>query len=540
MRVVRLDSNFYAISCVGYSIALRNAAKMSPGMFWDSERRIWYGRQDAVDLCCAILSNGGITVEAAPSDYVYERWRDMHFSPKLRNYQLVGARHLIEEKRAILADDMGLGKTLTALSAAFASGSNRILIVCPNRAKDVWKRELKKSFNEEAFYPQGRGGRNEPAGKLSSSARVWVINYEILSAWQEILIRESFDDVIFDECHNLMNEKSKRTQAARAVSKDATYVWGLSGTLLPNRVSDLYAIVETIRPKTFGTFFNFAFRYCGAIQGEHPSRAVPGAKEKHWNFDGSSNEDELRQRLAYFALRRTKSDVKLELPPKTRMSLFVDVKGARPPSVAASLSKSEMRRQLDVAATGKLGDVVDAARAAVLEGNRVVIFTYRKVVAESLTASLTAAGVFAQYFHGDVPQARRLSYLTSPPDVLVATIDSAGDAIDLSFASVCIFAELSYEPFKLLQAEARLHRFGQENPVLIQYFLARGTVDELVAKAVIDKLDTFGAVGFTPDGEALQPALQENESDMMQRLYDAMLSFEETSPLLLDENVSED
>jgi len=522
MRVIRRDDDFFAIECRGYSPILRNAAKMSPGLLWDKERKHWYGRADAVDLCAAHLSNEGIIVEA--SDVDSQPNYTVEYSSKLRAYQKEGVHFLVSQKRAILADDMGLGKTLTALSAAFASKGRSVLVVCPNRAKHVWVKELEKSFSPTSIcLPKGRKVESLDGG------HVWICNYEILDAWKDEFIRKNFDVVIFDECHNLMNEKSKRTIAARAVAKDASYVWGLSGTLIPNRVSDLYSIVETIRPGTFGTFFNFAFRYCGPEQGEHLSRSVPGAKEKHWDFDGSSHEDELRQRLAYFALRRTKTDVALELPKKTRQSIFLDV--AAPAASYLIPSKSEIRRLLDLTATKKIPDILDAARNAIEDGEKVVIFTYRKSIAENIAASLHASGVKTALVTGEVPLAQREASIAAGHagniQAFVATIDSAGDAIDLSFASVAIFAELSYEPFKLLQAEARLHRFGQTRPVLVQYFFARGTIDELIAQHIIDKLDTQVDVGLASDGAPLNSSLREDEGAMLDRLYQAMAGFEE-------------
>src|SRR5260370_9391559 len=90
--------------------------------------------------------------------------------------------------------------------------------------------------------------------------------------------------------------------------------------------------------------------------------------------------------------------------------------------------------------------------------------------------------------------------------LLACTIDACSTGIDLTFGDVAVFVELTYEPTKLLQAEARLHRFGRHDPELVQYLIGRGSVDELVANAVIAKLDTFEAV-MAGGAESLQAAL---------------------------------
>ena len=94
----------------------------------------------------------------------------------------------------------------------------------------------------------------------------------------------------------------------------------------------------------------------------------------------------------------------------------------------------------------------------------------------------------------------------------MVTIDSCATGIDLSFASVAVVLELTYEPHKLLQLESRLHRWGALLPVLIQYLCARGTVDEIVVSKVVGKLDTFErAIGAT--GEAIGSELSSTTED---------------------------
>ena len=79
--------------------------------------------------------------------------------------------------------------------------------------------------------------------------------------------------------------------------------------------------------------------------------------------------------------------------------------------------------------------------------------------------------------------------------------DCCATGIDLSWADVGVFVELVWEPRDLQQAEGRLHRFGQESPVLIQYVIARGTVDDIILRAVIRKLDNYDKiVGKLDDG----------------------------------------
>ena len=41
------------------------------------------------------------------------------------------------------------------------------------------------------------------------------------------------------------------------------------------------------------------------------------------------------------------------------------------------------------------------------------------------------------------------------------------------------------------QAEDRVHRIGQENSVLVQYLVARGTIDEVLWRMLCNKVDVL-------------------------------------------------
>ena len=50
-----------------------------------------------------------------------------------------------------------------------------------------------------------------------------------------------------------------------------------------------------------------------------------------------------------------------------------------------------------------------------------------------------------------------------------------------------IFAELDWTPAKMTQAEDRVHRIGQVNPVLIQHLVMDASLDANIADKLIEK-----------------------------------------------------
>lgn len=515
----------WLIKSPGYSSALVTAGRGIPGMRWDATEQGWSGYVDAVDLCIRALRHVGISVQGEPISEECEvtRFGEAYanlYTKKRRGYQLDAAEFLLREgpSGALLGDAMGLGKTCSALTAARAVNGYTV-VVCPSYVRGVWWNpttggELKKWWPiaaKNVFLPTGVKG----ASHIPPQTQVVVVHYDIIHAWVDALVEWAPRIIILDEAHLLQSEGSRRSNAVRHVASTCEYRWGLTGTPLTNRVKDLWNVVDTLSPGRFGKFFDFGVRYCDA----HKEAVTP--TKTVWKFDGKSNLEELAKRLEHFSLRRTAKDVALELPPKTRQMVWVEVpKKAR---MVVDVSTRDLRKYLDAAADAKLEDAWAAVEGHLEAGHKVVAFTYRRSVAEWL-ATRSRLGHFAtSLVHGGVSHARRGKALSDAKEapgasLLTATIDSSSTGIDLSYADVAVFVELDWKPHALLQAEARLHRFGQANPVLVQYILARGTTDELIAHAVVGKLDTFESVVGTT-GESLAKDLSGSDEDVLSEIY---------------------
>jgi|SRR5882672_738497 len=471
------------------------------------------------------------------------------------------------------------GKSAEAVIAARAFGG-KTLVVCPSSARSVWADPQRgeiakwwKGFKGGVFQPavadptkhvwrylqkhkafvcklcncvppvdgdQGDApspeaplGRkpktpNTCDGHRPGDAQIFVIHVDILHSWVDQIIEWGPSNIVLDEGHLYQNEKSRRSKAAREVRQSPTVLTALAltGTPLTNRVRDLWNLIDIISPGRVGkNFFKFGIRYCAGHQ-EEVSRDIGAV----WDFTGQSNLDELRKRLARFTLRRTKEEVKLELPPKTRQIIRMEVPAKFQQQSVEKINKRLLNAVMVRAVDGKLPQVIQLAKDHLEGGQSVVVFTFRRIVAEHITTKLSATGFPCRFIHGDVLQKKRDRILNElrdasqvGPVLLCATIDCTAVAIDLTFASAGIVAELTYEPHELLQAEARLHRFGQQNNVLIQYPIALGTVEEAIAEVVIDRLDTFETLIGKTDG--LSRALAgDEEEDLIAKLGEKLFA----------------
>jgi SNF2 family DNA or RNA helicase len=263
-------------------------------------------------------------------------------------------------------------------------------------------------------------------------------------------------------------------------------------------------------------------------------KPMPGIRKVVWKFDGISNPEELHHRLQYFLLRRTKADVKMELPPKTRQIINIDIPTKHRIAFRAELfkNKAALRKALDLSADGVIKPTIEMIINDLEEGVNGIAFTHRKLVAEHIIDEVNAKGFPCGFIHSGVAQTKRDALIkrarAAPGAFLIAaTIDSTSTGIDLSHASTATVVELPYAWQTLAQAEGRLHRFRQEKSVLIRYMIGKGSSAELVLAALLKKVENFEKI-IGPTGDRMLEELDSSAKgeDALDELYEAMVKQE--------------
>ena len=535
--VEQLENGLWSIGHPQYSPKLNQAARSVPGTHWDARIRRHVGYIDAIEQVVERLRALRLNTEDVPvNDKVWPHNLLVSYEGA-RDYQKTGIDFLINQARtgALLADEMGVGKGFQAIKAARAL-RRKTVVVCPAHVRGVWERpaelgekggELAKWWPEaNVFKPYGVSPEAIPL-----EADVTVIHYDIVDAWvgaimMWVALGGKRLTIVFDEAHVLLNATSRRSKACRMLASGAHGRIALTGTPPTDRIKDLHNIVETISPGRFGDFYPFGIRYCGGKKIDVP--APGGIVKTVYTFDGKSHTDELRKRLDHFCLRRTKREVLKELPALQRQIVDVQVPPRNRISVNARIvgDKRRMRMALDSAADGKFKSVLELVKGHLQSGARVVVGTYRRAVCEKF-ADLLGEYAPTSFIHGGVALTRRGKIIdklkkTEGACCLVANIDCISTGVDLTFASVVVMAELVWEPRDLIQFEARVHRFGAVEPVLVQYVIARGTGDELIVQAVIVKLDNFLDLVENDTGDGLKQALEGPKDEGLSRLAAAL------------------
>jgi len=535
---VERENGLYHIKSDSYNETLRRVGNSIAGVWWEPEPKAWVGYADGAQLLIKEGRERGLVIKGEVDLPTVPKFTTAPIALKdLRPYQQEGALWVSARMRqgCILAYDMGLGKTATMIRVLRAHKRDPAVIVAPAPVCLTWEEELAQWWPEAFEEPDSvRILKGQKAYPLTS-VPITILNYSLLPYWADELAKFA-RILVLDEAHQVghrfvADDKTKSSKRSVAVRHLASVcVQGrvaLTGTPMLNRPRDLWNLVDIISPGRFGKFWAYGRRYCGGIEKDIHSREGKFLK-KVWDFSGSSNEPELQERLRVFMLRKTTEEVALQLPARTRQVIEIETGKKLTPKLGGAPSHEVFVREAMRAADAKLPAVIEIAKDTLEQTSEpLIIYTVRRHIAEYIAAQLVAAGYETLYVHGEYDAAKRRDIIRKHPRVLVATIDSVGQGInDLVYASRGIFAEWTYEPWKIAQTEKRQHRSGQKNPVHFIYPVARGSIDEAIRDLVIGKLKKYTAV----IGDGADAGLEEDiglkkqsPEELMKELFDLVM-----------------
>ena len=239
-------------------------------------------------------------------------WKDVEIPgdwSHLRPYQVESLRMLQYRKgRGALFQEMGLGKTATSLSWVRMNPEfDRIVVIATASTKNQWVREAKKWGVTLPFWVLS--GRSPHA--LPKKGAV-VLNWDILESWTDALISWDPQTVIADEVQAVGNPKAKRSKAFLRLT-DSRGIVALSGTPARTCPAQLYTVLHALDPKTFSDHWRYLNRYCD-----------PKNNGFSTTYKGSTNAEELHEKIRPLGVRYTKADVLKDLPDRVYTPVLMD------------------------------------------------------------------------------------------------------------------------------------------------------------------------------------------------------------------------
>lgn len=443
---------------------------------------------DLRELVEALRSEGDVPAAALPAGLEAE----------LRPYQKVGydwLRFLADQELGgILADDMGLGKTVQSLAVLLARRDRGpALVVAPRSVLRNWHDEAAR-FAPALRVAVLHGARKRTWTQLEAGdLDVVITTWGTLRNDIDRLRKASFATAILDEAQAIKNAESQTAKAARTLG--AAWTVALTGTPIENHVGELWSVMDCVNRGFFGPRKRFDERLGRPARDGDP-RALAA----------------LRSRVKPFVLRRLKSEVATDLPPRTetvlRCGLSDAQKAAYESARTGALStvragKPGQQRMQILAALTRLrqaccdaallpGGAEDAPSAKldlldglldelVDEGHRILVFSQWTSLLDRVELRLARAGLEHVRLDGSTRDrggvVARFQAADGPPIFLIS-LKAGGTGLNLTAADHVVHLDPWWNPAAERQATDRAHRIGQDKPVFVWKLVAEGTVEE--------------------------------------------------------------
>lgn len=454
----------------------------------------------------------------------------------------VGVSHLMLRPRFLLADPTGTGKTPMSLVAYAQLKSKqpslKLLVHTTQSAQFQWARNVWRFLrgvepvvlsyepkDAERWKDLGPRGRAAQWAKMANGdGDIWITTYA-LSAQEEQQILTHLRNfyVIFDEAHVLRSHKGEVLYPSMArLSQKARGAWALTATpMMDGRIDELYAVMEAIRPGTFGdpseppekryAQFRKTYHELVLIKPKWKIKGTQKAARPFYKTTGYKNLPLLRSLMDPFYLKRPAEEMNQFLPPiryqqldlvmeAKQQALYRDIiqlhwPGSKTPiQQLASLTFAQMA--VDAPAVLGYPSVPSAKLTELLRllkdqfaDQKVLVFSKFEKVVQYLSVQLTKAGISHGQITGAVSattrEAVRMKFQTDPTSRVVLLTTAGAQALDLQAAGVVICYDLPWTPGELEQIVGRARRVGSQHPSILVVLL---TIDHSIDSKVIRTL----------------------------------------------------
>jgi SNF2 family DNA or RNA helicase len=333
------------------------------------------------------------------------------------------------------------------------------------------------------------------------AANVVVTKYPVVVRDEDRFAAQRFHLVVLDEAQNI---KNARSQARRALERGpAAHRLCLTGTPVENHLGELWSLFDWLSPGLLGDELSFRRFWRQPVEQRGDAERLAA----------------LRQLVAPYVLRRLKRDVARELPPKTELSVPVELgpaqrelyeairvaahadvrRAIRAKGVAAStvaildaLTKlrqacCDPRLVAMSAARGVDGSAkLDALLALLGEqlagGHRVLVFSQFTSMLALVAESLRALGIDHLALTGATRDRQRVvdAFEGGRADVFLISLKAGGTGLNLTSADTVVHYDPWWNPAAHAQATDRVYRIGQTRPVFVHNLYVAGSVEERV------------------------------------------------------------
>lgn len=453
---------------------------------------------------------------------------------KLYQFQIIGARAaeagLSVGRGFGVFDDMGLGKTVQSLAVIkFHPEYTPTLYVTKSAITFQWFKNIWRWLGP-TYLPQIIKTSRD---SLIPGLKSYIIPYDLLRRFpKDKLMKVGIKCVVLDECQQIKNPDSSRTQEVRKVIFNGECkVIPLSGTPWKNRGGEFFPVLNMMDPLKFYSYQHYLdtwvqFYYQGNQRKQGGINNIPKFKKFTENL----------------MIRREFNEVIDEFPDINRMKLNVQldqlsqntyddatsdfvkwynekVIGGEEDALNGMEILAKIQRMRHITGLAKIPATLGFVEEFVDETDKkLVIFVHHKDVGQILYENLSQTDKLLNPENHELAQLLKdngvkvFSYTSSlsdderftiqetfnktPRAVMIASTLACGEGVDLQTCSDSIMHERQWNPQNEDQAApGRFRRIGQTSKVInITFPEAEGTIDEFLDGLVSEKRAQFHEV----------------------------------------------
>ena len=418
----------------------------------------------------------------------YEWPRPPGFTPFA--HQKVTAEFLANQRKAFCFNEQGTGKTASVIWAVdylMKLGLvKRVLVICPlSIMKSAWQVDLFK-FAIHRTVAIAHGSAKKRKEIVEAGAEFVVVNFDGVGIIKKQIMDGGFDLIVVDEASAYKNAQTVRWKDLRDLARVVKGLWMLTGTPAAQSPVDAYGLAKLVNPSGVPMFF-----------GQFRDKVMNKVSMYRWipKPDASQTVHTILQPAIRFEKKQC-----LDLPPVTftereapmtlqqkgfykllRSEMLIEAAGEEISAVNAAVKINKLLQIACGSIYTDNGEVVDfdvSNRLNVVQevvdesSNKVLIFVPFTHSIEVLAKHLTKNGITCDVINGAVSVNRRsdiVQRFQSQPDpkVLVIQPMAASHGLTLTAADTIIWYAPCTSVETYLQANARIDRPGQVNPMTI-------------------------------------------------------------------------
>jgi SNF2 family DNA or RNA helicase len=374
------------------------------------------------------------------------------------------------------------------------------LVIAPTSVVPNWLLEIEK-FAPSLTAMVWHGPDRHALAEQVPDHDVLITSYALMRRDEEFFQKLPFHYVILDEAQHIKNPMSATARAVKKLKSERRLA--LTGTPIENRLSEIWSIFDFVSPGLLGDLARFEERFARPIE-----RGDQDAAKK------------LRAAIHRFVLRRTKSEVAKDLPPKIEQDIIVPLADEQSKlykqilrqvreSVLSEVEKQGVAKsQIQILAaltrlrqvacdprlmklegpwndelSGKLNALKEIMQEAVAGGHRVLIFSQFVEMLKLIRTVLDAEGITHEWLTGDTKdRMARVDHFNNDETVsaFLISLKAGGTGLNLTGADTVIHFDPWWNPAVEDQATDRAHRIGQKRTVSVYRLIAKDSVEEKI------------------------------------------------------------